>query len=169
MLARLVAAIERAVAALTALLLAAIVLANAAEIVSRGVFSHSILWLYESNLLIANWLYFLGMCLVYARHKDITLDFILYLVRGRARPLYLIAVNLVGIGTFAVIGWYGVVLMRLQLPFRTTGYGIPNALFTLPLVLACGFIGLIIVKQSLDIWHSGDLPVHAAEAEDLEA
>ena len=169
LLDRLVRAIERVVAVVTALLLAAIVLANAAEIVGRSLFAHSLLWLYESNLLAANWLYFLGMCLVYARHKDITLDFILHLVRGRARPVFLILVNLVGIGTFGVIAWFGVALMRLQMPYRTTGYGIPNALYTLPLVLAAAIIGLTILQQSIDLWKSGELPARGAGDQDLEA
>ncbi|MEJ0071568.1 MAG: TRAP transporter small permease subunit [Pseudomonadota bacterium] len=156
--AALTAAIDKGVTALTAVLLALVVGANGLEILLRGLFSHSFRWLYESNLLVANWLYFLGMCLVYYRNKDITLDFVLMVLKGRARAGYLIAINLVGIATFATIAWFAVVLMALQLPFRTPGYRIPNPLFTLPVGLSALFIALILISQSLEIWRRGELP-----------
>jgi TRAP-type C4-dicarboxylate transport system permease small subunit len=157
-LAAAAAAVDKGVVAVTVTLLALVVCANGLEILLRGFFSHSFLWLYESNLLAANWLYFLGMSLVYYRNRDITLDFMLALLKGRARIGYLIAVNIVGIATFAIIAGYAVVLMELQLPFRTPGYRIPNPLFTLPVCLSAVSIALILASQSLEMWCRGGLP-----------
>jgi TRAP-type C4-dicarboxylate transport system permease small subunit len=151
-LAALAAAVDRAALAVCVLLLGFVVCTNGLEILLRGVFSHSFLWLYETNLLLANWLYFLGMSLVYYRNKDITLDFILAILKGRRRARYLIGVNVVGIATFAVIAWYAAVLMQLQLPFRTPGYRIPNPLFTLPVALSALSIALALAAQSVELW-----------------
>ena len=164
---RATAALDRGIAAVVCALLGFTVLANAAEIVLRGAFSRSLPWLYETNLLLANWIYFLGMCLVYYRRKDITLDFILLVLKGSARRAFLVIVNLVGVATFLIVAWYAALLMRLQMPFRTSGNGIPNPLFSLPVALATLLMALILIKQSLDIWSTGEVAVgaHAEEAE----
>lgn len=158
LLGSLTAAIDRSVAVITVTLLGFIVCANGAEILLRGAFSSSLLWLYEVNLLVGDWLYFLGMVMVYYRHRDITLDFMLLVLRGRARPVYLIAVNAVAVVTFLIVAVYGVRLMELQLPFLTPGDNIPQALFTLPVVLCCTAIALIVVEQSIALGRTGELP-----------
>lgn len=160
--------IDRVISVIACLLLAFAIIANGLEIARRALFDYSFLWLYETNLLLSNWMYFLGMCLVYYRRQDITIDFVLFLVRGRARQLFLALINLVGATTFAAIGWYGSVLMRLQWPFRTTGSDIPTPLFTLPVVLSAGFIVIILIKQTLDIIADGGAagePAIGGEAE----
>ena len=157
-LADLAGTVDGAVSALCILLLVFVVGANGAEMLLRNVFSQSIQWLYEGNLLIANWLYFLGMTLVYYRNKDITLDFMLLIVKGRVRRIYLIAVNLIGIATFVVIADWAGALIRLQLPFRTPGYGIPEPLYTLPVWLSALIIALHLARQSLEIWCGENVP-----------
>src|SRR6185295_18093434 len=52
--------------------LAAIVLSNVLEIVSRTFFHVSYAWIYETNLLLAAWTYFLGIVPVYARGGDVS-------------------------------------------------------------------------------------------------
>jgi TRAP-type C4-dicarboxylate transport system permease small subunit len=158
----LTVAIDHLASFITVAILGVVVVCNGLEILQRGLFSWSFQWLYECNLLATAWMYFLGMILVYSRGKDITLDFLLMVLHGRARRIYLVAVNTVATVTFLTVGWYGVLLMRLQLPFRTTGYHIPNALFTLPVVVAAVAISVILARQSLDIW-AGDDP-HARYA-----
>jgi TRAP-type C4-dicarboxylate transport system permease small subunit len=153
---RLTRGIDLLMTSVTVLLLGFIVCANGIEILQRGVFNRSFQWLYEINLLACTWMYFLGMCLVYYRNKDITLDFVLLLLKGRPRRIYLVGVNLVAIATFAIILWYAISLMRLQMPFRTSGNGIPNPLFTLPVALACCSIVLILARQSIALWRRGE-------------
>jgi TRAP-type C4-dicarboxylate transport system permease small subunit len=150
-LVRLTAVIDRLATCITVAILGAVVLCNGAEILQRGVFARSFQWLYEYNLLASAWMYFLGMVLVYEHGRDITLDFILLVLHGRARGVYQMFVNTVAAVTFLTVGWYGVRLMVLQLPFVTTGYHVPNALFTLPIVLAAIAIALILLRHSLAI------------------
>ena len=150
--------IDATFAAVAITLLGFVVCANGLEIVQRGLFDTSFQWLYEINLLCSNWIYFLGMELVYYRKKDITLDFILMLMHGRARAIYVIAINLIGVATFAAVMFFALQLMALQWPFRSTGIGLPNALFTAPVVLACASFIVILVQQSVDLWVTGTLP-----------
>ncbi len=151
-IAALTAAIDRVIGALTVTIFGIIICANGIEILQRGLFDRSFQWLYECNLLASAWIYFLGISMVYYRGKDITVDFILLMLHGRARRRYLVAVNLVAIATFLTVGFYGLKLMVLQLPFRTSGIGIPNTLFTCPLVISTVAITLILIQQSQAIW-----------------
>ena len=167
-LARIARAVDRVIEAIASTLLALVVLANGAEIVARGAFAYSFTGLYELNLLAANWMYFLGVCLVYYRNSDITIDVALQLFDTEGRRLYLILVNVVSVATMAVIAWYGVSLIQLQWPFRTTGFGIPNPLFTAPVVIGAAVIIIILAKQSLDLWFTGAVagsrPAHETAA-----
>jgi len=139
----------------TSLALVAIVMINGMEIVGRTFFSHSFIWLYETNLLLGNWLYFLGICLVYARNGDITVDALLRLFGDGAQRVYLILVNAAGILTLAVIAWFGWELIKLQMPFRSVGFGIPNPLFSAPVMVSAVLMAVILVKQTLDLWRDG--------------
>src|SRR5262249_13919995 len=95
--------------------------------------------------------YFLGICLVVSHSGDITVDFLFNRFGPAVRQRWLIAVNLVGMVTLAIVAWYGGALMQLQMPFRSTGFGIPNPLFSLPVVLGALFMVLMLARQSLDL------------------
>ena len=76
----LAAAIGLSVAAL-----ALIVLINVLEIVSRTFFHVSFAWIYETNLLLAAWTYFLGIVPVYARNGDVSVVGLKQLLPSGAR------------------------------------------------------------------------------------
>src|SRR5258706_7677838 len=82
--------LDRAIEVLTSILLILVVFANGGEIVARGAFNYSFNGIYELNLLAANWIYFLGVCLVYYRNSDITIDIALSLFDAEGKRLYLI-------------------------------------------------------------------------------
>jgi len=151
-LGRGLAAADGVVAALTCVLLAFVVGANAWEIAYRALANQSLHWLYEVNLLLANWIYFLGICLVYWRRRDIVIDFLVDRLPAGPRRVYQSVINLVVIGVLAVIAWYGAVLMRLQAPDSTMGVGIWNPLFTLPVVLGALLMALIVLHHTLSLW-----------------
>ena len=123
--------------------LAAIVLINVLEIVSRTVFHVSFAWIYETNLLLAAWTYFLGIVPVYARNGDVSLVGLRMLLPRDKQAVFDRAVHVVCTVTFAITAWFTWELIELQLPFRTPGSGLPNAAFTAPLLL--GLAGLIVV------------------------
>ncbi len=157
-LGRALAAIDGLVAALTCALLAFVVGANAWEIALRALANQSLHWLYEVNLLLANWIYFLGICLVYWRKRDIAIDFLVERLPAGPRRIYQSVINVVVIGVLAVIAWYGSALMRLQVPDFTMGVGIWNPLFTLPVVLGAVLMALAMLHHTLALWLSDRRP-----------
>ena len=58
-------------------LLIVIVSINGAEIITRTWLPGSLYWVFELNQLFGNWMYFIGITLVYYRNEDITLNFII--------------------------------------------------------------------------------------------
>ena len=58
------------------LLLIVIVSINGAEIITRTWLPGSLYWVFELNQLFGNWMYFIGITLVYYRNEDITLIFL---------------------------------------------------------------------------------------------
>ena len=123
--------------------LALIVLINVLEIVSRTFFHVSFAWIYETNLLLAAWTYFLGIIPVYARNGDVSVVGLRQLLPHGTRAHFDSTIYVVSAATFAITAWFTWELIELQLPFRTPGSGLPNAAFTAPLLL--GLIGLIVV------------------------
>jgi TRAP-type C4-dicarboxylate transport system permease small subunit len=138
------AAVVRVLEIAAVVVLGVILAINTLEIVARTAFDTSFQWIYEVNLLLACWLYFLGIVPVYARGGDITLLGYERLLHGRSRDIYRGVIEIVTAATFAVIAWYAWTLIELQLPFRTPGMRIPNALFTAPLLV--GLVGLTLVS-----------------------
>jgi TRAP-type C4-dicarboxylate transport system permease small subunit len=123
--------------------LAAIVLINALEIVSRTFFHISFAWIYETNLLLAAWTYFLGIVPVYARNGDVSVVGLRLLLPRNRQATFDRVIYVVCMVTFAIAAWFTWELIELQLPFRTPGSGLPNAAFTAPILL--GLAGLIVV------------------------
>jgi TRAP-type C4-dicarboxylate transport system permease small subunit len=135
--------IVRGSTAVSVAALALIVLLNAVEIVSRTFFHVSFAWIYETNLLLAAWTYFLGIVPVYARSGDVSVVGLKQLLSHGARATFERAIHVISTLTFATAAWFTFELIELQLPFRTPGSGLPNAAFTAPLLL--GLVGLIVV------------------------
>jgi TRAP-type C4-dicarboxylate transport system permease small subunit len=131
------------------LLLAVIMAINVLEIVSRTLFSISFGWIFEVNLLLAAWVYFLGIVPVYARRGDITVLGIKNLLPPPARRLFGAFVTLSSAGVYLLVGWYAIQLMRVQWPMRTPGTGFTNALYTMPLAIGCAGLVLVLVSQLL--------------------
>lgn len=141
--------INRVCRALTVVLLAAIVCSNAAEIVLRSAFSYSLAWIFEVNLLLATWLYFIGICQVYYRKGDISVDVLSNFLPPPVRATWSLIVDLLSVATFAVIGWYGVRLAQVQWPFKTPGVGLPGASYTVPVVLGAAIMIFHVCVQRL--------------------
>ena len=134
----------RVCAVATAALLAALVVNNLLEMAARGLLHTSIGWVFEINLLIAIWLYFMGIYQVYYKRGDISVDALLRLAAPRAQRAVSIAVDIAIVGTLLVIAWYSRNLMEVQWPYKTPGLRLPNPLFTAPV-----FIGSILMASTM--------------------
>ncbi|MGQ0651547.1 MAG: TRAP transporter small permease [Betaproteobacteria bacterium] len=142
---------DQAVEVATSTVLAVVVLINGLELVARNFFNYSFVWAHEVNLLLASWVYFLGMSMVYARNADITVEYFTAVLPPGVQRIWIAACNVAVIGVLAVIAWYCWVLMRLQADFRTTGLGIPNPFFSAPVFMSALVMGLHVWVQTLDI------------------
>ena len=150
-LARVSRQIDQGVEALTSTLLAIIVVINGLELVARNFFNYSFVWAHEINIVLANWVYFVGMTMVYYRNADITVEYFSGLLPPRAQRAWLVWCNFVVLGVLAVIVWYCWVLIQLQTGFRTTGMGIPNPWFSAPVLVSAVIMGLHVARQTGEI------------------
>lgn len=149
LLTTLCAALERVLTVAIVALLAAILAINGLEIVSRSLFAVSFQWIYEVNLLLASWLYFLGIFLVYRHGGDITMVGLKTLLPARLHRGFERAVNAVSAAVFAVVGWHTLVYVQLQWPFKTPGVGIPRAAYTLPLLIGIVAVAVQLLADAL--------------------
>lgn len=154
-LAALVRAIDGLEELITSCLLVIVVVINGMEIFSHSVLNHSLHWVYEINLLCANWIYFLGICLIYYKKKDIVLEIVDRRLRKELMNIYLIVINIIIGAILIIIAYYGWLLLFIQAKTKTMDLGIPNFYFSLPVVIGSVSIILIIARQSLDLWLEG--------------
>lgn len=133
--------LSAAATAVCILILAGLIVINSLEITLRSFFHISFSWIYETNTLLASWLYFLGIVVVYHHARDISVTFVTDALPPRARAIYRRAIQLVSGAVFLASAWYAWRLIQLQWPFRTPGVGYPRAAFTIPL-----FVGLVLIS-----------------------
>lgn len=146
-------------------ILAAILAVNGLEIVTRSFLGHSFAWIYEINLLLASWLYFLGIVLVYRHGGDITMVGLKTLLAQRRHAGFDRAVNAISAAIFLVVAWQSWLLIELQWPFRTPGVGIPRAAYSLPLAIGVALVALQLIADALRPRPPEAAPPEAASTE----
>jgi len=150
-LARISRRIDQGAEVLTSALLAGVVLINGLELAARNLFNYSFVWAYEVNLLLAAWVYFVGMTVVYYRNADITVQYLTAFLPEGAQRIWVVACNLIVLAVLAVIAWYTWVLIELQTGFRTTGLGIPNPWFSAPVLAGAVLMAVHVASQTRDM------------------
>jgi len=150
-LLRMIAPLNRALDLLaqivTSCSLLAIVAISAMEIFARALFEYSFTWVQDTNLLLASCVYFIGISMVYFRNHDIVVNLIQERLSAPLRRIVLAIIKIVSIATVWTTAYFGLELVQLQYPFRTPTSGIPNALYTAPLVISTILMGLNLVQQ----------------------
>ncbi len=131
----------------TNLLLVALVLNNVAEMAARGFWHISIGWVFEVNLLLAIWLYFLGIFQVYFRRGDISMDVLMRRAPLPVQRWMAIVVDVVIVATLLMISWYAVALMQVQWPFKSPGLRLPNPVFTAPVLIGSILMALTMLER----------------------
>ena len=148
-LARASAAIDAVLESATSACLAVVLAINGAELVARNLANHSFVWAHEIDLLLANWMYFLGIVLVYRRGGDVVVGFVFDWLNPRARRFWAVVCHAISAAVFAVIAVEGWALIELQWPFRTTGLGIPNPAFSAPVAVGGALLVVILAERIL--------------------
>ncbi len=157
-LARLTGWIDVGFQAVTGLFLVILVSLNGIEVVSRTYFDYSLFWAFEIYQLLGNWMYFLGITLVYHRAEDITLDYFFERMEARQRERAQLVIHMVAAATLLVLAWYGAKLLGLQSETRSTGLGIPNHYYSMPILLSAVVMTFGIVRQWLAVLLDVDDP-----------
>ena len=140
----------------TNLLLAGLVMNNLIEMAARGFLHTSIGWVFEVNLLVAIWLYFIGIYQVYFRRGDISVDVIMRRASMKTQRMIAIVVDVVIVATLLMISWYAVQLMLVQWPFKTPGLRLPNPMFTAPVLIGGVLMALTMLDRLLQRLSSPD-------------
>jgi TRAP-type C4-dicarboxylate transport system permease small subunit len=148
----------------TCTMLAAIVVIWGAEVVARNLFNYSLVWVQESAVLLASWIYFLGICLVYQHKGDITVDFFKSVLGIRLQHAWAVACHVVSGVVFAVVAVQAWELVKLQAPFRTSGMGLPNALFSMPVMIGSIVLVLITARDAIAALVGEDDPAPPADS-----
>lgn len=148
----------------TCLMLAAIVAIGGLELCARNIFNHSFVWAHEVTILLANWVYFLGICIVYERRGDVTVGVVAAILKNsRLRRFWSALCEVVSAVVFATIAWYGWELLKLQAPFHTTGLRIPNPAFSAPAVIGAAVLALLSVRHAVaDLLGEDEAPAASA-------
>lgn len=133
----------------TNLLLAVLVANNVIEMAARGIWHTSIGWVFEVNLLLAIWLYFLGIFQVYFRRGDISVDVLMRRAPPPVQRSMAIVIDAVIVATLLMISWYAVQLMQVQWPFKTPGLRLPNPLFTAPVLIGSVMMASTMLERML--------------------
>jgi TRAP-type C4-dicarboxylate transport system permease small subunit len=133
-------------------LLIIIVVINGAEIITRTWLPGSLYWVFELNQLFGNWLYFIGITLVYYRNDDISIDFLTNKLSFKLRNIVIIIIRLIVLFVLIVISYYCVDLMILQSQARTVGLGITNHYFSLPVFISSVLMILYMFEHILVLY-----------------
>jgi TRAP-type C4-dicarboxylate transport system permease small subunit len=141
--------IDRIELVLTFACMMAIVTLGAMEIFARYVLNTSLFFVYEITILLANWMYFLGFCLVFKRNRDIEIEFFFNRMNPKLRRMLTLLTNGAVFYFLAMLIYYTFKLLMIQSRHSTEGLGIPNHYFSLPIFIGTLSIIIICVKNLL--------------------
>jgi TRAP-type C4-dicarboxylate transport system permease small subunit len=105
---------ERLFLALANMCLAVMLVSNMANIASRALFDKGIVYVFPWSVVLFVWMTFLGFFVVYRRGKDITVDFLIDRLGGRARTASRLLVDTLVIGLMLVMLYQAPHIIRSQ-------------------------------------------------------
>ncbi len=133
-----------------------IVVINGAEIFSRYALNQSLFFVYEITILLANWMYFVGFCLVFNRDRDIEIEFFMNLFPASVKRLMHLITQAAIIYFLMILGYYTFDLLIIQSRHSTEGLNIPNHYFSMPIFVSTASIIIASIKKILTIYLTGE-------------
>ena len=131
---------KRVVTVVAIAFLALMVGVNSVEIVGRGLFGRSFVWVQEISIISAMWVYFFAYGLIAKDRDYIRVDVLANMMGLPARAALDIFARLATIGFHAVVVWFGIETWRFLELFRTSILDWPESLFVLPILLGAADI-----------------------------
>jgi len=148
----LVEYVDRVELVFTFVCMMAIVTMGTMEIFSRYILDKSLFFVYEMTILLANWMYFLGFCLVFKRNRDIDIEFFIKKMSQSSRKVFSLITNTAVLYFLMILSYYAFRLLLLQSRHSTEGLGIPNHYFSMPIFIGTLSIIVISIKKMLAIY-----------------
>jgi TRAP-type C4-dicarboxylate transport system permease small subunit len=152
LLNRLVGHIDRVELILTFAFMLIIVTMGAMEIFTRYILNKSLFFVHEITILLANWMYFLGFCLVFNRNRDIDIEFFVRKLTQTNRKVLSLITNTAVLYFLMILSYFAFKLLLLQSRHTTEGLGIPNHYFSMPIFISTLSIIIINIKNILAIY-----------------
>ncbi|MBM3549095.1 MAG: TRAP transporter small permease subunit [Alphaproteobacteria bacterium] len=131
---------KRVVTSVAIAFLAIMVVVNGIEIVSRGLFGPSFVWVQEVSILSAMWIYFFAYSLIAKDEEYIRVDVLPTSASPALRFVINLFARLATIAFHATVFWVGIEAWRFLGLFRTSILDWPESLFVLPILIGAADI-----------------------------
>jgi TRAP-type C4-dicarboxylate transport system permease small subunit len=131
---------KRVVLAVSIAALALMVAINGIEIVGRGMFGRSFVWVQEVSIMSAMWVYFFAYGLIAKDEEYIRVDLFANLAGPAAKAITAVFARLATIAFHATVLWFGIEAWRFLGLFRTSILDWPESLFVLPILIGAADI-----------------------------
>ena len=141
---------ERVFIVLANLLLAAMLVANMANITARAVFDVSIKWTFPWSMAMFTYVVFLGFFIFVRRGKDVTIDFIFNRFPGQGRRVLAVLLNIVALVVLGVILSRVPAIVHVQVGVVEM-VGIQRYMLSAPLFVSCLLIFIQVLTATVDI------------------
>jgi TRAP-type C4-dicarboxylate transport system permease small subunit len=120
--------------------LALMVAINGIEIVGRGMFGRSFVWVQEVSIMSAMWVYFFAYGLIAKDQEYIRVDVFANMVGPAVKAATSLFARLATIAFHATVVWFGIEAWRFLGLFRTSILDWPESLFVLPILIGAADI-----------------------------
>ncbi|MBA7523607.1 hypothetical protein ES705_15734 [subsurface metagenome] len=121
---------------------------NVLEIVTRVLLKNSFVWVYPINLLLFNWMVFIGIAVVFYRKENITIELFVRLLPSNYQRYVNILINFAVMGFFIFLLIKVPVLMEMQTQ-KLQIIQIPRYFQSLPLFIGSFSVLLVIFYDTL--------------------
>jgi len=141
---------ERVFIVLANLLLAAMLVANMANITARAVFDVAIKWTFPWSMAMFTYVVFLGFFIFVRRGKDVTIDFIFNRLSDPGRRVLAVFLNVVSLIVLGVILSRVPAIVHFQVGVVEM-VGVQRYMLSAPLFVSCLLIFVQVLVATIDI------------------
>lgn len=131
---------KRVVLAVSIAFLALMVAINGIEIVGRGLFGRSFVWVQEISIMSAMWVYFFAYGLIAKDEEYIRVDLFASMTGPAVKAAIVLFARVATIAFHATVLWFGIEAWRFLGLFRTSILDWPESLFVLPILIGAADI-----------------------------
>lgn len=133
--------------------------ANIINIASRALLDKGIIFVYPWTIVLFTWMTFLGFFVIYRRHKDITVDFVVDYLGGTAKVVSRFLVDFIVIALMVVMLWHAPSIISKQVGVIAM-VGIQRYWLSVPLFASCALILINFLIDLAHAWRGDPEPKH---------